>query len=106
LVEHTPSDADLLLLNADARLRGPLTRTRELLHLPRVAAVSPMVDDNTAPARPPWDIATRRLTPSRALVAAAGYAGSLRGTPISALYARQPAESRGIRGVLGATCLA
>ncbi|MGV7406320.1 glycosyltransferase family 2 protein, partial [Mycobacterium kansasii] len=40
LVTHTPSDADLLLLNADARIRGPLTRTRELLRRPRVAAVS------------------------------------------------------------------
>ena len=28
LVEHTPPDADLLLLNPDARLQGPLTRTR------------------------------------------------------------------------------
>lgn len=104
LVGHTPSDSDLLLLNPDARVRGPLTRTRELLRQPRVAAVSPMVCDDGG--RRSWDIATRRLTLNRALIAAAGYAGRLRGTPFSALYARQPAESRGIRGVLGAACLA
>ena len=106
LVQHTPSDSDLLLLKADARLQGPLTRTRELLRQPGVAAVSPMVRDDTAPGRKPWDIATRRLTLTRALVAAAGYSDSLRGTPISPLYARQPHESRAIQGFLAATCLA
>ncbi len=106
LVEHTPSDTDLLLLKADARLRGPLTRTRELLRQPQVAAVSPMVRDDTAPGRTPWDVATRRLTLIRALVAVAGYSDSLRGTPISHLYAHQPPESRAIQGCLAATCLA
>ncbi|KZS62570.1 glycosyltransferase [Mycobacterium ostraviense] len=106
LVTNTPSDTDLLLLNADARVRGPLTRTRELLRRPRVAAVSPMVCDDTAPGRPPWDIATRRQTLIRALVAAADYSDSLRSTPISPRYARQPPESQGLEGYLGATCLA
>ena len=106
LVEHTPSDTDLLLLKADTRLQGPLTRTRELLRQPGVAAVSPMVRDDTAPDRAPWDIATRRLTLSRALVAAAGYSDSLRGTPISHLYARQPPESQSIEGYLSGICLA
>ena len=49
-----------------------------------------MVRDDTAPGRTPWDVATRRLTLIRALVAVAGYSDSLRGTPISHLYAHQP----------------
>lgn len=106
LVEHAPPDADLLLLNADARLQGPLTRTRELLHGTRVAAVSPLVRDDGAPGPARWDIATRRRTLSRALVAAAGYSDRLRGTPISHLYSRQPDESQSIDGYVGGACLA
>jgi len=79
LVEHTPPDADLLLLNPDARLQGPLTRTRHLLHQPGVAAVAPRVrDDALGPV--PWDIATRRMTAMRTLIYTAGYADLLRGT--------------------------
>lgn len=106
LVDHTPSDTDLLLLKPDVRLRGPLTRTRKLLRQPRVGAVSPMEHDGAAAGRLPWDVATRRLTLTRALVAAAGYSDSLRGAPFAQLYAHQPAESRAIRGCLAATCLA
>ncbi|OBI23368.1 glycosyl transferase family 1 [Mycobacterium sp. E2327] len=106
LVEHTPPDADLLLLNADARLQGPLARTRELLRQEKVAAVAPMVHDDGAPGPERWDIATRRRTLSRALVAAAGYSDLLRGTPISHLYARQPGESESIDGYVGGACLA
>ncbi|MBW0016733.1 MAG: glycosyltransferase [Mycobacterium sp.] len=106
LVQHTPGDTDLLLLNADARLQGPLTRTRELLRQPGVAAVSPLVLDSGAPGPARWDIATRRRTLSRALIAAAGYSDRLRGTPISHLYARQPAESHSIEGYVGGACLA
>lgn len=106
LVEHTPADADLLLLNADARLQGPLMRTRELLHQTRVAAVSPVVRDEAAPGPARWDIATRRRTLSRALVAAAGYSDRLRGAPISHLYAHQPDESQSIDGYVGGACLA
>jgi glycosyltransferase involved in cell wall biosynthesis/GT2 family glycosyltransferase len=106
LVEHTPGDADLLLLNADARLRGPLTRTRELLRQPGVGAVSPMVRDDDAPGPAPWDIATRRRTLPRALVAATGHAVALRGTPFSHLYPRQPTESQSIDGYVAGICLA
>lgn len=106
LVEHTPKDADLLLLNADTRLRGPLTRTRKLLREPGVAAVSPLIRDDGAPGPAQWDIATRRRTLSRALVAAAGYSDSLRGTPLSHLYARQPGESQSIDGYVAGICLA
>src|SRR5947208_8594664 len=38
LVEHTPPDADLLLLHADARLQAPPTRTGPFLHRAQVAA--------------------------------------------------------------------
>ncbi|KKC02213.1 glycosyltransferase, partial [Mycobacterium nebraskense] len=104
LAEHAPSDADLLLLDVGARVLGPLTRTRELLRQPGVAAVSPMARDDTAPGWAPWDIATRRRTLVREL--AAGSPCARRGSPITRLYARRPAESRGIDGDLDATCLA
>ncbi|OBJ88582.1 glycosyltransferase [Mycobacterium asiaticum] len=106
LVAHTPADTDLLLLNADTRLKGPLMRTRQLLHRPGVAAVSPLIQDIGAPGPQRWDIATRRRTLTRALVAAAGYSDRLRGTPISHLYRRQPAESESIDGYVAGICLA
>jgi glycosyltransferase involved in cell wall biosynthesis/GT2 family glycosyltransferase len=105
LVEHTPPDADLLLLNPDARLQGPLTRTRHLLHQPGVAAVAPRVRDE-ALGPVPWDIATRRMTAMRALISNAGYADLLRGTPLSHLYARQPTESQCVEGYVAGCCLA
>ena len=106
LVEHTPPDADLLVLNPDARLQGPLTRTRELLRQPGVAAVSPMLRGDGAPGPARWDIATRRATLIRLLVSAAGYSDSLRGTRFSHLYARQPTESQSIDGYVAGACLA
>ncbi len=106
LVEHTPADVDLLLLDPGARVLGPLPRTRELLRQPRVAAVSPLARDDSAPARAPWDIAARRRTVAREWSAAAGYADSLRRTPLSPRYPRQPAESRSIDGDLSPVCLA
>ena len=106
LVEHTPPDADLLVLNPDAGFRGPLTRTRELLRQPGVAAVAPRCRDDGAPVR-------RRGTSRRAaqrlirvLVAAAGYSDSLARHPVSQLYARQPNESQSIDGYVGRCCLA
>ncbi len=109
LVEHAPSDADLLLLNPAAELRGPLTRTRELLRQPAVAAVSPMaraLGVTAGSGSTPWDLAMRRPTLLRALVAATGHSNSLRRTPISPRYACQPAESHGIDGYLDGGCLA
>ncbi len=104
LVQHAPGGADLLLLDARARLLGPLTRTRALLSRPGVAAVSPMARDDTAPGWAPWDVATRRRTLVREL--AAGHRYARRGTPIARLYARQPAESQFVEGELDAGCLA
>lgn len=104
LVDHTPADADLLLLNPDAQLLGPLTRTRDLIRRPGVAAVSPLIRDNAG--QQPWDVATRRRTLTRALVAAAGYSDDLRGSHFSHLYAHQPAESEDIDGYVSGVCLA
>jgi glycosyltransferase involved in cell wall biosynthesis/GT2 family glycosyltransferase len=105
LVEHTPADADLLLLDSHSRLLGPLTRTQQLLRAPKVAAVSPLAVD-AAPGREPWDVAVRRRTVVRALAAAAGDSGSLRRTPLSQFYARRPPESRSVEGDLSTACLA
>lgn len=60
LVEHVSGDANLLLLDANARVSGSLARTRELLRGPRVAAVSPMARDGGAPGRPARRFITRR----------------------------------------------
>jgi glycosyltransferase involved in cell wall biosynthesis len=106
LVAAAPRDADLLSLSPDARVLSPLTRTRQLLRQPDVAAVSPLAHDDTAPGRTPWDIASRRPTLARALTTAAGYSDTLHHTPLSHRYARQPPESRSFNGDLDATCLA
>ncbi len=106
LVEHVPSDADLLLLNPDAELLGPLTRTRQLIRRPGVAAVAPLMWDNAGAGSAPWDVATRRRTLIRALVAAAGHSETFRGTPLSHLYRRQPGEQQDIDGYLCGACLA
>jgi len=105
-VEHTPPHADLLLLNPDARLLGPMIRTPRLLGQPGVAAVAPMVRDDAAAGPAPWDNVIRRGTLTRALVAATGYAPALRGTSLSHLYARKPAESLSIDGYMAGCCLA
>lgn len=106
LIDQIPDDNDLLILDADARLLGPITRTRELLRLPGVAVVSPLVLDNEGPGPHPWDVAIRRRTLTRALVSVAGYSDLLRGTPFSQLHSRQPAESESIGGYVNSSCLA
>lgn len=106
LAKHTPDDTDFLLLNADTRLTGPLTRTRQLIRQPGVAAVSPLIRDPGAPGPLLWDIATRHRTLIRSVVAAAGYSDRLRGTPFSHLYREQPAESQSIDGYMAGICLA
>jgi glycosyltransferase involved in cell wall biosynthesis/GT2 family glycosyltransferase len=109
LVAHTPSDSDLLLLSPTAELRGALTRTRELLRRPAVAAVSPMAcawGEAAPPGPAAWDVAARRPTLLRALMAATGHSSSLRRTPISPRFRHQPVESRGVDGYLDGACLA
>nr|WP_082994489.1 glycosyltransferase [Mycobacterium gordonae] len=106
LAEHTPEDTDFLLLNADTRLTGPLTRTLELFRQPGVAAVSPLIEDPGAPGPRLWDIATKHRTLARSVVAAAGYSDRLRGTRFSHLYREQPTESESIDGYMAGICLA
>lgn len=106
LVKHTPDDTDFLLLNADTRLTGPLTRTLELFRQPGVAAVSPLIRDPGAPGPLLWDIATKHRTLTRSVVAAAGYSDRLRGTRFSHLYREQPGESESIDGYMAGICLA
>ncbi|WP_102145653.1 glycosyltransferase [Mycobacterium hubeiense] len=98
-------DHNLLLLNPDAVLQGPLTGTFAALARPGVAAAAPLVLDDTAdPAHcRDWDVAHREHSLARALVSRAGYAGRLRGTPFSELYRGQPTS---VEGYLTGACLA
>jgi GT2 family glycosyltransferase len=106
LVGHVPADTDLLFLDADARVLGPLTRTRELLRQPGVAVVSPLVLDNDGAGPQPWDVAIRQRTLARALVSVSGYSDLLRRTRFSELHKRQPCESVSIDGYVNSSCLA
>lgn len=92
LVSRT--DEDTLSLNPDAQLTGPLSRTREVLHDDRVAAVSPAVVDPSGQTQR-WDIAHKRQTASRILLNHAGYANRLRRTPFSDLYPAPPTDVGG-----------
>jgi len=104
-------DHDLLLLNPDAELIGPLTLTRSAIQDPGTAAAGPMVwesgIDEGVPLlsrrRAPWDVAHRRLTFLNALGGAAGLGDRLRGSWFSNLYRRQPRE---VEGYLTGACLA
>ncbi|CAM3357705.1 Glycosyl transferase family 1 [Tsukamurella hominis] len=98
-------DADLLLLNPDAVVRGDLAATRAALRTPGVAAAAPRIYDpaHSGGAGRDWDVAHRRRGPVRALVSYAGYAPALRGTPFSDLYADAPDV---VEGYLTGACLA
>ncbi|MCL3819894.1 glycosyltransferase [Aeromicrobium wangtongii] len=94
---------DLLLINPDAVLQGPLTATLTAVRTPGVAAAAPLdVLTRSATSRP-WDVAHRPRGLARALVSASGYAERLRGTPLSDLY---PARPREVGGYLTGACLA
>jgi glycosyltransferase involved in cell wall biosynthesis/GT2 family glycosyltransferase len=93
---------DLLLVNPDAVLQGPLTATLAAVRTPGVAAAAPLTPPSTGRGRP-WDVAHRRTGVVRALVSAAGYAEQLRGTPLSDLYAERPGD---VGGYLTGACLA
>ncbi|GAA1081829.1 glycosyltransferase [Tsukamurella conjunctivitidis] len=96
---------DILLLNPDAVLLDDLSRTREALRRPGIAAAAPGVHDphDAGGRRRPWDVAHRRRGVIRALVSHAGYAERLRGTPFSDLYGSSPDH---IDGYLTGACLA
>jgi glycosyltransferase involved in cell wall biosynthesis/GT2 family glycosyltransferase len=93
-------DADLLLLNPDAELTGPLTHSRRAITEPRVAAVSPKVIDPAG--GPDWDVARRRQNVVRSLVSHSGYGKRFRGRPISDYYPDAPGE---VDGYLSGCCL-
>jgi glycosyltransferase involved in cell wall biosynthesis/GT2 family glycosyltransferase len=101
LAESVPGH-DLLLLNPDALLQGPLTATLAAIRTPGVAAAAPLTPTSAAAGRP-WDVAHRPRGVVRALVSAAGYAEQLRRTPLSELYAEQPHD---VDGYLTGACLA
>lgn len=65
-----------------------------------------MACGDAAAERALWDLARRRPTLLRALVAATGHSNSLRRSPISPRYTHQPAESHDIDGYLDGGCLA
>lgn len=90
------SDHDTLMINSDALLTGPLTRTREALHSgERIAGVTPTVIDPTGHTER-WDIAHRRQTILRLWLNFAGYAPRLRRFPmLSDLYPEPPHEVDG-----------
>lgn len=98
------SAGDLLLLNPDAVLTGPLTSTRSALASgDRVAAAAPSTGGSSPSRRhQPWDVAHRSPTLIRHLVAHAGLAGALRRTALSELYPSAPAE---VGGYLTGACL-
>jgi GT2 family glycosyltransferase/glycosyltransferase involved in cell wall biosynthesis len=100
LMAQTP-EYDALQLNPDAELLGPLTRAREALREPGVAAVSPTVVDPDGRDQP-WDVAHREQGVVRNLVNAAGYAKRLRGRLLSNLY-EGPHEE--VDGYLTGCCL-
>jgi len=94
-------DCDVLQLNPDAELLGPLARAREVLVEPGVAVVSPTVVDPDGREQP-WDVAHREQSVVRNLLNAAGYAKKLRGRGVSDLYPSAPEE---VDGYLTGCCL-
>ncbi|OBB22193.1 glycosyl transferase family 1 [Mycolicibacterium peregrinum] len=96
---------NLLLLNPDAVLQGPLNGTFAALAQRGVAAAAPLVvDANTDQKRyRAWDVAHRRQGVIRALVSRAGYADRMRGSCVSELYGEHPTV---VSGYLTGACLA
>ncbi|MEJ2868886.1 glycosyltransferase [Actinomycetospora sp. OC33-EN08] len=98
-------DADMLHLNPDAELIGPLTAARAALARPRAAAVSPTVLDPEG-RELPWDVAHREQSVLRNLLNAAGYAKRLREHPrlarLSDLY---PSAPHDVDGYMAGCCL-
>lgn len=105
LAEQVPG-CDMLHLDPDAELLGPLTAARAALAEPGVAAVSPTVEDGREGDDPRreerWDVAHREQTVVRNLVNTAGYAGRWRGRTVSDLYPEPPGE---VDGYLTGCCL-
>lgn len=103
LLAATVPGHDLLLLNPDAVLQGPLSATLAAMREPDVAVAAPLDVAATAAGAEPWDVAHRERTVISAWVSAAGYAPRLRGTRWSELYAAPPKD---VDGYLTGACLA
>ena len=98
-------DADMLHLNPDAELLGPLAAARAALAGARTAAVSPTVLDPEG-REEPWDVAHRPQSVLRNLVNTAGYAKRLRGHPrLGALSDLYPTAPTDVDGYLAGCCL-
>jgi glycosyltransferase involved in cell wall biosynthesis/GT2 family glycosyltransferase len=98
-------DADMLHLNPDAELIGPLAAAREALAGPRVAAVSPTVIDPDG-REATWDVAHRDQSVLRSLANAAGYARQLRNHPrLAGLSDLYPTPPREVDGYMTGCCL-
>lgn len=98
------SSGDLLLLNPDAVLTGPLAGTRSALASDdRIAAAAPSTGGtNSSQRHQPWDVAHRSPSLTRQVIAHAGLAGLLRRTPLSELYPTAPDD---VAGYLTGACL-
>lgn len=96
--------AHLLLLNPDAVVAGPLSRTRaQVMADAGVAAAAPSIVSATPrPGELPWDNGHRTPNLLRALVSRAGYAPALRGHTVSELYRTRPTD---VDGYLTGACL-
>lgn len=114
LAESVPGH-DLLLVNPDAELIGPLKLTLAGIREPKIAAASPLegafpgevkVDSGGRRIyrrRAPWDVAYRKLTLCNLFGNAAGLGDRFPGSPFSLMYRSQPSE---VDGFLAGSCLA
>lgn len=103
---------DMLLLNPDAELLGPLTLTRSAIREPGVAAAAPMVTGGGVVRRVPsllsrdqmpWDVAHRRVTFLNSLCGFSFSPELFRGSCLSDRYRTKPEE---VAGYLTGACLA
>lgn len=108
----TVPNHDLLLLNPDAELIGPLNGTRSAIRENGIAAAGPMARVEAKDAgrarlfarrSEPWDVALRKFTLLNVFGGATGLGSRLRGTPFCNLYREQPHE---VSGYLSGACLA
>lgn len=112
LAEMTPGH-DLLLLNPDAYLLGPLTATRNAIRQGNVAAAAPLVTEGGDRIPQPtfllstetqeWDVAHKPISLLNAICAKAMPPERLRGTFLSDRYRRKPTN---VSGYLTGACLA
>jgi GT2 family glycosyltransferase len=105
-------NVDLLLVNPDAELVGPLSLTLATLDHQDTAAAAPMTSESEGDVptasflsrkHMPWDNAHRKPTLLNAIGGPLGVAERLRGTPLSNLFRVQPTA---VDGYLTGACLA